>query len=438
MTLTLRNCFTIFFSVLALSAFGQSTTEINALAFKAYHSSDKDPRGAFKMLEAESKKPGFQNADSARIIFAAFHQTGIGTLPDSKKAMEIWKEEADKGSSWAATFLSIEYATKAYLNKKEKADCFRYTELAAKDHLFSKYRLGLFYYSGKYVKKDKQKGVELLKSAAMDGEPHACIQVGNMYKYGTNVDLSKSTAFELYQKAAEQDHAPAYIKLFTCYKEGIGTKQSYSKAIEMLEKGIKAGDAEALYQMGEAYRLGECGMQENEDQAQRYLKRAADQNHTRAAQTLALMNQPPPVTVVEVPVQSSNGQAATADQPMTYNEAIAAYKSDLRDRGWDLENEGGVDAGGAYKFDGGGLLYGKVKIILIVNEGTRPGYYPTFKSTFFDSKNNSLGYFTSGTSEITRLSNHLTAVSVVLDVPNYASYLRVAPRASGYLLFAND
>lgn len=94
-----RYCLAIVFTIFSLSAFAQSTTEMNALAFKAYHKSDKDPRGAFKMLEAESKKPGFQNADSARIIFAAMHQTGIGTLPDSKKAMRIWKEEADKGSS---------------------------------------------------------------------------------------------------------------------------------------------------------------------------------------------------------------------------------------------------------------------------------------------------------------------------------------------------
>lgn len=276
----------------------------------------------------------------------------------------------------------------------------------------------------------------------MDGEPHACVLVGNMYKEGVDVDESASTAFQLCETAAEQAYSPAYMKLYTCYREGIGTKQSYTMAQQMLDKGIEAGDADAQFPKGEDYRLGECGLQADEENAKVFLKRASDQKHNRATYTLAMMNRPPPVTVVEVPVQSNNaqqnnGQSGGGNQPMTYNEAISAYRTDLEERGYSVETEGGIDAGGNYDFDKG-VLYGQVKLVLIVKEGTRPGYYPTFKSTFYDSKQKSLGSFTSNTSNLTRISEHLTVVSVVLDVPSYASFLRVSPRASGYFFYSND
>ncbi len=94
----------------------------------------------------------------------------------------------------------------------------------------AQYNLGLAYYNGYGVKKNKKKAVELWERSTEQGNADFQNVLGRCYEKGIGVKKDPSKAVELYQKAADQGNARAQKNLGRCYKNGIGVEQNPLKA----------------------------------------------------------------------------------------------------------------------------------------------------------------------------------------------------------------
>jgi TPR repeat protein len=110
-------------------------------------------------------------------------------------------------------------------------------------------------------------------------------------RYGVKKDTSKACGW--YEKSANQNYARAQNNLGVMYEFGRGgVKKSISTARECFKKAAEQGYAEAQYNLGNA-----CAHKRNkkdQDEANKWLKRSAEQNHPLALFTLAPLEIAPP------------------------------------------------------------------------------------------------------------------------------------------------
>ncbi|MGH1337828.1 MAG: hypothetical protein ACRBFS_17035, partial [Aureispira sp.] len=99
---------------------------------------------------------------------------------------------------------------------------------------------------------------------------------------------------------------------------------------------------------------------------------------------------------------------------------------------------GSVEQGNSYRTAFVG--HGDHLVRLVVNEGTAPGYYPIIKISYLDSDGESIGSYTSTSSDVKRLGDHLTVIEVgVGDLPYAMRGARFKiVRGSGYLISVLD
>ena len=86
----------------------------------------------------------------------------------------------------------------------------------------AQYNLGLMYYNGWTVSKDKREAARWYRAAAKQGDANAQYNLGFMYENGYGVTQDMAEAVRLYRAAAEQGHAIAQRNLKFIYKHGYG------------------------------------------------------------------------------------------------------------------------------------------------------------------------------------------------------------------------
>ena len=83
--------------------------------------------------------------------------------------------------------------------------------------------LGLCYYTGIGVNRDRKEAFKWFMKAAEQNHPKAQLFVGNCYANGIGVETpDKTEALKWYIKAAEQGEPVAVENVFTYYDKGIG------------------------------------------------------------------------------------------------------------------------------------------------------------------------------------------------------------------------
>lgn len=168
---------------------------------------------------------------------------------------------------------------------------------------------------GQIVEKDDKKAIEYFQRAYDSGSAVGAYYLGLLYELSETVEHDLDKAFKYYQAAAERGDSDGMIKLGIFYHEGTVTEKDINKGIEWLEKAKAAGnpranqflnivykngegdsqaasehllklaengDVQAQYQIYEAYDNG-YGVEKNEDLAQIWCRKAADNGHIIAA-----------------------------------------------------------------------------------------------------------------------------------------------------------
>jgi len=139
-------------------------------------------------------------------------------------------------------------------NEKRKADYF--------------YNLGMDYYMGNEVDKNKKKAFRWIKKSAESGHKKAQYNLGYLYKNGDGVGKDYDQFLSWLTKSAENGYPKAQLKLGGEYLNGPENIQNNNKAISWLEKAGNQGVVNAQAILGMLYYRG------NEETSKNFKKAA--------------------------------------------------------------------------------------------------------------------------------------------------------------------
>jgi uncharacterized protein len=147
-----------------------------------------------------------------------------------------------------------------------------------------------------YKQGDTAGAIEALNFAAEKGYPAALWKLARMYASGDGVEEDDVKAFEIYYRIANEHAdgnprgsdarfvADAFVELGNYYRTGIpgGVSADDSRARRFFSYAASYfGDPEAQFRLGEMYLEG-LGGEQNERQAARWFKLAAEKGHAGA------------------------------------------------------------------------------------------------------------------------------------------------------------
>ncbi|OHT16205.1 hypothetical protein TRFO_13364 [Tritrichomonas foetus] len=122
---------------------------------------------------------------------------------------------------------------------------------------------------------DEKQGLELIKSAADNGDILAMHELGTMYFYGNHVPQSGEYSLYYLRNAADRNHVESALMLYQMLKDGRGTQKNLQLAIHYCKKAASLNNNQAMFELGAAYQQG-VGVVQNINEAAKYYKLSAD------------------------------------------------------------------------------------------------------------------------------------------------------------------
>jgi TPR repeat protein len=138
----------------------------------------------------------------------------------------------------------------------------------------AQYYYGLMFAEGMIVKEDKAEAVRWLKKAAEQGFADASYNLHTMYENGQGVPLDKKKSMEWLTRAAQQGSGMA--------QDALTLRVAVQAAFEKTKLGAEAGNREDQYRLATMYRRGGYDGEPDEDEAFKWLHKAAEQGHADA------------------------------------------------------------------------------------------------------------------------------------------------------------
>lgn len=128
-----------------------------------------------------------------------------------------------------------------------------------------------------------------LEARAARGEPQAQADLGVLLYLGRGVTRDEARAFKLFGEAATKESASAMFWLGRMYLLGDGPAakdpEADREAARWTFEAARRGHTEAQYTLALLFMAG-TGVEKNEDEARKWLRRAADAGHEPARQFL--------------------------------------------------------------------------------------------------------------------------------------------------------
>ena len=233
-----------------------------------------------------------KNDEAALVFLGDIYAKGFHVAKNEKKAAGFYMEASRLGSSKADECLEkmpVKYAEKWHVLNAENGN------------FSSAIKLGVFYSDGEETSKDTERAQRFFELAIRANREKA---VSKMEKK----DMVDAVVFWTVL-ADDYDDVGAALRLADAYNSGIGVSVDKKKSLhyymmadeggdetarEMLksfpledtldwwERLARNGDADAALRLGKAYSTGADGLRQSPDQAQRYLKMAADLGNDEA------------------------------------------------------------------------------------------------------------------------------------------------------------
>ena len=190
------------------------------------------------------------------------YEFGIGTSLSIKEATKYYEMAAKQNNALGMTNLADLYIQE---NKLKKAKPLL-VKAAEKEYGYAQYLLAMnFFY---YKQENNKEALYWLEKSASNDEPEALYQLG-LY-YAEKADLAK--AIKYYQRAAELNNAEAALELYYIYGEGFGVEQDEDKALFFLKKAAESGNQEVLDELAAMALSGQGNMDAKE--AEYWIKKA--------------------------------------------------------------------------------------------------------------------------------------------------------------------
>ena len=190
------------------------------------------------------------------------YEFGIGTSLNIKEAMKYYEMAAKQNNALGMTNLADLYIQEDKLKKAKPL----LVKAAEKEYGYAQYLLAMnFFY---YKQENNKEALYWLEKSASNDEPEALYQLG-LY-YAEKADLAK--AIKYYQRAAELNNAEAALELYYIYGEGFGVEQDEDKALFFLKKAAESGNQEVLDELAAMALSGQGNMDAKE--AEYWIKKA--------------------------------------------------------------------------------------------------------------------------------------------------------------------
>ena len=190
------------------------------------------------------------------------YEFGIGTSLSIKEAMKYYEMAAKQNNALGMTNLADLYIQEDKLKKAKPL----LVKAAEKEHGYAQYLLAMnFFY---YKQENNKEALYWLEKSASNDEPEALYQLG-LY-YAEKADLAK--AIKYYQRAADLNNAEAALELYYIYGEGFGVEQDEDKALFFLKKAAESGNQEVLDELAAMALSGQGNMDAKE--AEYWIKKA--------------------------------------------------------------------------------------------------------------------------------------------------------------------
>lgn len=230
---------------------------------------------------------------SSSLFLVGFLCLGMGLpqcLGDSipKDPLPLIEEAAEAGDARAEFNLGVRYwfGKGVMRDRGEAIEYFR--KAAEKSHARAQFFLGTCYADGDEVPRDMGKALEWFRSAAELGCVDAQTKLADMYVTGKGVEQDYGVARKWLQMAAETGHVVSQCNMGLLYMNGRGVEKDYEVAAEWFKKAALAGDTQSQYYLGRLY-LETVGDLQNLRAAAKWLTSAAREGHADAQALLGLM-----------------------------------------------------------------------------------------------------------------------------------------------------
>ncbi|PKC65900.1 HCP-like protein [Rhizophagus irregularis] len=120
-----------------------------------------------------------------------------------------------------------------YIDEDKAFEC--YLKAAEKGHNSSQYLVANYYYDGKDIPKNEEKGFYWTRKAAINGNADAQFKMAEYY-INNSISKNESKAFKWYMKLAKENKLKAIYLVAKCYRDGIGTDKNLKEATTWIKK----------------------------------------------------------------------------------------------------------------------------------------------------------------------------------------------------------
>lgn len=171
----------------------------------------------------------------------------------------------------------VESYTQNELNKKA---LYLYLQSAYRGSAYAQHQIAMFYENGYGCLCNYQLAAYWYSQAINSGHKTSAKRLGDFYFYGQGVEQSYEEAVKCYKIAAEVN-SNSCLMLVKCYEEGLGVEEDKAKQFYYLNKAYELGGSDpSLYtKLAKCY-LTACGTDENLQQANKLIKKAALSRYT--------------------------------------------------------------------------------------------------------------------------------------------------------------
>lgn len=202
-----------------------------------------------------------------------------------KEEIDGLRTAAEGGDKDAQSNFGILYLNgkKVSKNMSEAAKWLRMS--ADQGHSLAQTELGFLYMDGTGIEKDLVEAARLFELAANQGVPRAQNALGVCYERQLGVPRSDEKALYWYKLSAENGYASAMYNLAQLYYSGIPNMSSDDERLESnrwLLLAAEKGNVDAQNLLGDNYRRGNWGLQEDYREATKWYSLAAKQGHKNA------------------------------------------------------------------------------------------------------------------------------------------------------------
>ena len=261
---------------------------------------DQGVRHAYDTAARWLREAADQGHPRAQRNLAVLYFRGVGAPRDHAAAVEWLKRSAVQGCVSAQMDLARVYLEGDGVQDPVAAVSWLH-DLAEGGHRDEQYYLGLMYYDGRGVSRDRATAATWFRRAADQRHHEAEYRLGLLYRDGIGVPQDLGIAAEWLRRAAAGQHARArfvrdrmfrtgmltldepqeQFELADGYFMGYDIPQDQDAAAVWFRRAADQGHADAAYRLGDMYDKGQ-GVPQDHTEAAKLLRYAADHGHWSA------------------------------------------------------------------------------------------------------------------------------------------------------------